>query len=123
MARRQRRKFIFKLFDLPGAAQQCCLLPVIDDLERSLAHKDEANNTESLAEGLELIYKKMFSILEKEGLKALESVGQEFDPDKHDALMQMESKDHESGQVVDEHQKGYMLNEKVIRHSQVIVAK
>jgi len=99
------------------------LLPVLDDFERSLAHAGEETNSDSLVEGFELIYKKMYSILEKEGLKSFEAVGEEFDPDKHDALMQQESKDHESGMIIDEHLKGYEFNERVIRHSQVIVAK
>jgi molecular chaperone GrpE len=99
------------------------LLPVIDDMERSLAHAKENQDIKSLVEGSELIYKKLMSILEKEGLKSIESTGQEFDPDKHDALMQMEAENVESGQVLDEHLKGYTLNGKVIRHAQVIVAK
>lgn len=99
------------------------LLPVLDDFERSLAHASDANNTESLLEGVELVYKKMYSLLEKEGLKPLDAIGHDFDPDKHDALMQVESKDHDSGTIVDEHLKGYQLNDKVLRHSQVIVAK
>jgi molecular chaperone GrpE len=99
------------------------LLPVIDDMERSLAHAKENQDIKSLVEGSELIYKKLMSILEKEGLESIESTGQEFDPDKHDALMQMEAENVESGQVLDEHLKGYTLNGKVIRHAQVIVAK
>ena len=99
------------------------LLPVIDDMERSLEHAKESQDLKSLIEGSELIYKKLFSLLEKEGLELLESVGQEFDPDKHDALMQVESDKVQSGEVLDEHLKGYTLNGKVIRHAQVIVAK
>ena len=99
------------------------LLPVIDDMERALAHAKESQDLKALIEGSELIYKKMTSLLEKEGLEPLESTGQDFDPEKHDALMQMESENVESGQVLDEHLKGYTLNGKVIRHAQVIVAK
>ena len=99
------------------------LLPVLDDFERSVAHAAEAADTDALVEGFELIYKKMYSILEKEGLKSFTAVGEEFDPDKHDALMQQESEDHDSGMIIDEHLKGYELNDRVIRHSQVIVAK
>lgn len=100
------------------------LLPVIDDFERFLSHaNDENQNVESLKQGVELIYKKFMQILEKQGLKPIESVGEEFDTEKHQALMQIDSDKHESGQVVDEHLKGYTLNGKVIRHSQVLVAK
>jgi molecular chaperone GrpE len=99
------------------------LLPVLDDFERSLDHAKEAENSDALIEGFELIYKKMSSLLAKEGLKPIEAVGQEFDPDQHDALMQMDSDSHESGTIIEEHLKGYHLNDKVIRHSQVLVAK
>ena len=101
------------------------LLPVLDDFERFLEHAGEENaqNGTSLKEGVELIYKKMFGILQKKGLKVMESVGTEFDADKHEALMQVESDKHDSGYIVDEHLKGYLLNDKVIRHSQVLVAK
>jgi molecular chaperone GrpE len=100
------------------------LLPVLDDMERSIEHTQQhGNEVDSLIEGSELIYKKLLAILEKEGLESLPSVGEDFDPDKHDALMQAESKDYETGKIINEHQKGYLLNGRVIRHSQVIVAK
>ncbi len=100
------------------------LLPVLDDFERFLDHaKKESENNQSMLEGVELIYKKLSTILEKQGLKKMETIGQEFDPEKHQALMQVESEEHESGHIVEEHLKGYTLNDKVIRHSQVLVAK
>jgi molecular chaperone GrpE len=99
------------------------LLPVIDDFERFLSHADKAENQQALREGVDLIYKKLGSLLDKKGLKLLESVGQEFDTEKHTALMQMESDKYESGVIIDEYLKGYTLNNKVIRHAQVIVAK
>ena len=99
------------------------LLPAIDDFERFLAHSEEDQNQVSLKEGADLIYKKLIDILSKKGLKEMESLGQEYDPEKHEALVQVESKDHESGFIVDVHLKGYLLNEKVIRHSQVVVSK
>lgn len=99
------------------------LLPALDDFERSLEHADKAEDNKSLKEGVELIYKKLVSTLEKKGLKVMESVGEEFDADKHQALMQVDSDKHKSGYVVDEHLKGYLINDKVIRHAQVLVAK
>jgi len=99
------------------------ILPVIDDFERFLSHANKADNQQVLQEGVELIYKKLSGIFEKKGLKKLECIGQEFDAEKHQALLQMESEKHESGTVIDEHLKGYTLNSKVIRHAQVIVAK
>jgi len=99
------------------------LLPVIDDFERFLAHSEDEKNNASLKEGVELIYKKLWAVLEKKGLKVMETLGREFDAEKHEALLQVDSDKHESGYIVDEHLKGYLLNDKVIRHSQVIVAK
>jgi molecular chaperone GrpE len=99
------------------------LLPVIDDFSRTLEHAETTDNTDSLKEGVSLIYKKLMSIMEKQGLKEMKSKGEEFDPDKHQALMQVESDEHESGYITEEHLKGYTLNDKVIRHAQVLVAK
>ena len=99
------------------------LLPIIDDMERSLSHGKQDNNSESIIEGAELIYKKLIDILDKEGLKPMNSLGEDFNPEKHDALLQIEKAKTESGKIVEEHLKGYYLNDKVIRHAQVIVAK
>ena len=84
---------------------------------------EQSNEVDSLLEGAELIQKKMLDILGKQGLEALPAEKEDFDPDKHDALMQIEKDDIESGKIIEEHLKGYTLNGKVIRHSQVIVAK
>jgi molecular chaperone GrpE len=99
------------------------LLPVLDDFDRSFEHAKQIKDNNVLLEGTDLIRKKLVGILQKQGLESLPSVGVDFDPDKHDALMQIESKDYDTGKIVEEHLKGYTLNEKVIRHSQVIVAK
>ena len=98
------------------------LIPVIDDFQRSLQHADPKNG-DTLLEGLNLIYKNLMKVLTKRGLKEIDAVGKEFNPDEHDALMQVESDKYESGIVVEEHSKGYKLNDKVIRHAQVLVAK
>ena len=99
------------------------LLPVVDDLERSLAHLDEENDFKTMLEGFQLIHKNITSLLDKQGLKPMQSNGEAFDPDKHDALMQVKNKDVESNKIVDEHLRGYVFNEKVIRHAQVVVSK
>jgi molecular chaperone GrpE len=62
-------------------------------------------------------------VLDKQGLQTIEAVGHPFDPEKHEALMQMENKEKPAGTVLDEHLKGYVLNERVLRHSQVLVNK
>lgn len=98
------------------------LLPVVDDLERSLksSGKDEAG---TFRNGIELIHQKMLQIFKKNGVEPMESVGQDFDVDKHDALLQMESDHMEPGKIIEEHEKGYFLNGQVLRHAKVIVSK
>jgi molecular chaperone GrpE len=120
--RRTEKEFI-SLLDSANEELILDILPAIDDFERSLQHMEESENNDSHSEGIRLIYKKLISTLEKKGLKPMDAIGQEFDPDQHQALMQVDSDKYESGTVVEEHLKGYKLNEKVIRHSQVLVAK
>lgn len=99
------------------------LLPVLDDFERFLSSGHESDDVKSLVNGMELIYKNLVKVLEKRGVEPIRAIGQEFDPEKHEALMQVESEEHPSNTVVDEHLKGYMMNDRVLRHSQVLVSK
>jgi molecular chaperone GrpE len=102
-------------------------LPVLDDMERTLkaAPEPESANqkVQSFTQAVDLIYQKMILILGKQGLKPVESAGNEFNVDLHDALMQVDAPDKESNTVIEEYEKGYWLNDKVIRHAKVIVAK
>jgi molecular chaperone GrpE len=95
-------------------------LPILDDLERALAARPADL---PWVEGIELIYRKLQSILEAEGLKRIEAKGKMFDPNFHEAIMQEPSEDHESGQVIAVVQNGYMLGERVIRPAMVRVAQ
>lgn len=97
------------------------LLPVVDDIERSL--KSNHKNEDDILQGLKLIQQKLMTVLTNVGVEPMESVGQPFDVDKHDALLQIEKKGVESDMVVEEHEKGYMFNGRVIRHAKVIVSK
>jgi len=103
------------------------LLPVLDDQDRALSvdnkNEDYKALYESLYKGSELIRQKFFDVLKSYGLKPIEALNQEFDPEKHDAMMQMEVKGKKSNIVVEEYLKGYELNGKVLRHAQVIVSK
>ncbi len=103
------------------------LLPIIDDMERMLKaapDKDSADSkTQTFVQGAEMIYQKFMQILSRQGLKPVESVGKEFDVNVHDALMQAETPDKEPNTIIEEYEKGYWLNDKVIRHAKVIVAK
>ena len=97
------------------------LLPLMDNIERALASTE--NGTDGIVEGLKMIKKSFDDTFDKNGLKAIEAMGAEFDPELHHAVMSDDSEDHISEHVIDEFQKGYTLNGKVIRHSMVKVAK
>lgn len=99
------------------------LLPVIDDFERSLTAASEKKNYKILKDGYKLIYKKLLAVLAKQGLEPIVSLHQPFDPQFHEALMQVEVKDKQSNIIVEEALKGYRLKEKVIRPARVIVNK
>ena len=96
------------------------ILPVIDNFERGLA-SIEPDNKDSFYEGMCMIHKQMLSELEKIGVTPIEAVGKEFDPNFHNAVMQVESEEYESGVVAQELLKGYMYHETVVRHSMVAV--
>ncbi|MCT4593339.1 MAG: nucleotide exchange factor GrpE [Anaeromicrobium sp.] len=99
------------------------LLPILDNLERAInSHKDEIKD-ESFFNGIDMILKQFVDILGKNGLEAIEAVGNQFDPNYHHAVMQDSSDDVEPDTIQEEFQKGYILNEKVIRPSMVKVIK
>ena len=95
------------------------LLNVIDNFERALAMAEEGD---SFAEGIRLIFKQLQGVLEKSGVAEIEALGQDFDPNFHNAVMMEDSTEYESGKVTEVLQKGYMLNNKVVRPSMVKVA-
>ena len=97
------------------------ILPVVDNFERGLATIPEDDENSALANGMKMIYKQMMDELDKLGVKPIEAVGQEFDPNFHNAVMQVESEEYESGVVAQELLKGYMYHESVVRHSMVAV--
>jgi molecular chaperone GrpE len=98
------------------------ILPVIDDLTRSLRAGKARREFGAFYKGVELIHSKLMKILEAHGLKAIEALGEQFNVDYHEALMQVQKEDVAPHTVVEEVEKGYMLHNKVIRHSKVIVA-
>lgn len=95
------------------------LLTVLDNFERALEHEGE---NDSFKEGMEMIFKQLFDVLEKAGLKEIPALGEEFDPNFHNAVMNEDTEEYESGTVSGVMQKGYTLNGKVIRPSMVRVA-
>ena len=96
------------------------LLPLIDNFERALSADDSQDGT-SLKEGIDMINKQFISILEKNGLEKINCVGEQFDPNFHEAIMRVEDADKEDGAIAEELQKGYMVQGKVIRPSMVKV--
>ena len=97
------------------------ILPVIDNFERGLATVPEDQLEDPFVDGMNRIYKQMLGELEAIGVKAIEAVGVEFDPALHNAVMQVESEELESGFVAQELQKGYTYRDGVVRHSMVAV--
>ena len=99
------------------------ILPVIDNFERGLAAVPEEEKESPFVDGMDKIYKQLLTELENAGVKAIEAVGQEFDPELHNAVMQVESEEYESGTVAQELQKGYKYRDTVVRHSMVAVVQ
>jgi Molecular chaperone GrpE (heat shock protein) len=98
------------------------LLPVVDNFERAISAAKQNNDFEALSKGVEMVSRQFNQVLEQEGLKPMEAVGEPFNPEFHQAVMQEQSADHEEGIVLEELQKGYMLKDKVIRPAMVKVS-
>jgi molecular chaperone GrpE len=96
------------------------ILPVMDDLDRLLQHEEE--NEDVSLEGIKLIRNNFERVLNGYGVKPFNSVGAAFDPEKHDAMMTRQSDEHKVPTVVEEFEKGYMINDKVLRHARVVVS-
>ena len=99
------------------------MLPVVDNFERGLATVPEENKEDPFVDGMNRVYKQLLTELENIGVKPIEAVGKEFDPNLHNAVMQVASEEYESGVIVQELQKGYTYRDDVVRHSMVAVAE
>lgn len=99
------------------------ILPVVDNFERGLAAIPEEEQGSAFADGMNMIYKQLMTELEQAGVAPIEAVGAEFDPELHNAVMQVENEELESGTVAQELQKGYTYRESVVRHSMVAVVQ
>ena len=109
------------MFDMGAKSVIEKILPVVDNFERGLQAVPEAEKDGPFADGMNKIYKQMIHELDAIGVKPIEAVGNEFNPDLHNAVMQVESEEYESGIVAQELQKGYMYRDSVVRHSMVAV--
>ena len=98
------------------------ILPVVDNFERGLGSVPEEEKNAPFVEGMEKIYKQLMTTLESVGVKPIEAVGQEFNPDFHNAVMHVEDDEFGENIIAEEFQKGYMYRESVVRHSMVKVA-
>lgn len=99
------------------------LIPVIDNFERALSTGDESTNSSAYAKGVEMIFRQFMDVMGAEGLSPMNSVGEVFNPEYHQAIMQVESDEYEEGIVVEEIQKGYLLKDKVLRPAMVKVSQ
>ena len=107
-----------QMFDMGARTIVEKILPVIDNFERGLASVPEENQDDPFVSGMQMVYKQLMTELEAAGVKAIECAGEEFNPDFHNAVMQVES-----GTIAQELQKGYMYKDSVVRHSMVSVVQ
>jgi len=98
------------------------LLPVIDNLERAVSHAQGGGNGKPLVEGVEMVLKGLLDVLARHGVEQISAVGQSFDPGKHEAMAQVESDKHAPNTVIEEHHKGYLLKDRLLRPALVTVA-
>jgi len=111
-----------ELIKTAGSEVIYSLLPVLDDFNRAIKQMEATNDP--MTEGVKLIYQKLMTILENKGLKAMKSIGEEFNPELHDAITETAVPDESmKGKVVDDIETGYYLNDKIIRHAKVVVGK
>ena len=99
------------------------ILEIIDNFERAMEHSDKDANSDAFRKGIELIYNQLLSLLGKYEIEAIDAVGKTFDPNLHEAMMQVESDEHDDGVVAMEIVRGYKQGERIIRHSKVGVSK
>lgn len=100
------------------------LLPVLDDFDRAKRNAEDEHTTEFFSEGVTLVYNKLYSALKAKGLEPMKSDGESFDPELHEALTEVPVPDESmKGKVIDTIERGYLLNERIIRHAKVVVGK
>tara|TARA_Y100000385_G_scaffold79247_1_gene80680 strand:+ start:707 stop:1240 length:534 start_codon:yes stop_codon:yes gene_type:complete len=122
--RKRTSKERLELFKTAGQDILTDLLPVLDDFDRAMQNMDSSDDAEAIQTGINLIYNKFKSTLENKGLKHFKSIETEFDPEVHEAITKIPAPSKKlKGKVVDEIEKGYMLNDKVIRFAKVVVGE
>ena len=119
--RKRTEKEKTQMYDMGAKSIIEKILPVIDNFERGLAAVPEEQREDAFVVGMDKVYRQMLTELDASGVKPIEAVGQEFDLNFHNAVMQVESEEYDSGVVAQELQKGYMYKDSVVRHSMVAV--
>jgi len=122
----KRRTVKERLDTMKTAAQDtmAALLPVLDDFDRAKKTAENNDKPEEFSEGIQLVYNKLHNVLRQKGLKPMETDGKEFDPELHDAMTEVPAPSEDmKGKIVDTIEKGYWLNDKIIRHAKVVVGK
>ncbi|GGK57718.1 nucleotide exchange factor GrpE [Rufibacter glacialis] len=120
--RRRTSKERLELFKTANQDLMVALIPVLDDLERAQAAMQDAQDVTAVREGVELIFGKFLGVLQQKGLKPMEAIGQPFDADVHEAITQIPAPNEEmKGKVIDQVEKGYYLNDKVVRFAKVVI--
>ena len=121
--RRRNAKERVELIQTAGKDVITDLLVVLDDSERAQKQMENTEDITQIKEGVQLVFAKLRNTLSAKGLKPMESVAKEFDPDLHEAITELDAGKEMKGKVVDEVQKGYYLNDKIIRHAKVVVGR
>lgn len=119
--RKRSEKEKSQMFDMGASSVLTKILPVIDNFERGFGMLQEEDKEDAFTDGMIKVYKQLMTELESIGVKPIEALGKEFDPNLHNAVMQVDTKEVESGHVAQELQKGYLYKDTVLRHSMVAV--
>ena len=99
------------------------ILPLVDNVDRALEHAGTSEDFEAFKEGLKMLHEQLLCCLKKHGVEAIDTAGKDFDPNVHEAMLQVESDEHEASKVVSEFERGYLLNGRLLRPSKVCVCK
>ena len=121
--RKRTEKEKSQMFDMGARTIIEKILPVVDNFERGFTTVEDADKEDAFVQGMSQVYKQLMTELESIGVKPIEAVGLEFNPDFHNAVMQVESEEYESGIIAQELMKGYMYKDTVVRHSMVAVVQ
>ena len=119
--RSERERKELKRYGINDAVAE--LLPAVDNLERALQHADTQSNSDSFVDGVRMVYRQIVAALKKHGVTGFESVGEPFNPERHEAIQQVESSSVDTGTIVEQFQKGYFLHDRLLRPALVSVAK